>query len=264
VSPTKEDERRIRLAGHSLRCVLSGRGEPVFVCLHGLVDTLAIWDALAGPLAERGRVVRVDQRAHGESDTPPGPYAREDLAGDVAGVLGALAIDRAILVGHSMGGVVAMTTALLHPERVAGLVLLGTASQCSERVAAWYERIARAGEEEGLEGLARTIYGPSARRRIRGDSQGIAHVTRTLESLFDDPLTPKLAALACPVLLLVGEKDPMGPKASQIIHDALPAGRARLEVIAGRGHWLHVEAAPEVVRAFDRWRTGLRDGGGIG
>lgn len=257
MSPEPKTERRIDVGGHALRCTLAGRGEPVFLCLHGLVDTLSIWDRLAGPLAERGRVVRVDQRGHGESDAPPGPYAREDLAHDAASLLRALAIDRAILVGHSMGGIVAMTAALAHPERVAGLVLLGTASRCSAAVAHWYEQIALAGEQEGLEGLARIICGASSASRVSGDAQGIAHVTRMLRSLHTDPLTPQLGRLACPALVLVGEKDPMGPRASEIIRDALPAGLARLEILPGRGHWLHVEAPGEVLRAIDAWRGEL-------
>jgi pimeloyl-ACP methyl ester carboxylesterase len=81
-----------------------------------------------------------------------------------------------------------------------------------------------------------------------------AQVTRTLASLYDDPLTPRLAALACPALLLVGDRDPMGPRASEIILRALPPGRGRLEVLPGRGHWLHVEAPDEVLAALDRWR----------
>ena len=86
-----------------------------------------------------------------------------------------------------------------------------------------------------------------------GDAQGIAHVTRALGSLYTDPLTPKLGALACPALLLVGEKDPMGQRASEILRDAMPEGRAVLEVVPGRGHWLHVEAPDTVVGAIDRW-----------
>jgi 3-oxoadipate enol-lactonase len=88
---------------------------------------------------------------------------------------------------------------------------------------------------------------------VRGDAQGISHVTRMLKSLFDDPLTPRLAELTCPVLLVVGEKDPMGPKASEIIHAALPAQRSELRTLPGRGHWLHVEAPVEVVAALDPW-----------
>ena len=246
---------RIDVGGHALRVDAGGAaGPPHFVCLHGLVDTLEIWDGLRAPLGERGRVVCVDQRGHGESDAPPGPYRREDLASDVVGVLDALGLARAVLVGHSMGGIVAMTTALAVPQRVSGLVLIGTASRCNERTAKWYERIAKAGEAAGTDGLARAIYGENAGKRVDGDAQGIAHVTRTLQSLFDDPLTPKLAELRCPTLLLVGEKDPMGPKASSIIAEQL--GDATLEVVPGCGHWVHVEQPAVVIAAYDRFARG--------
>lgn len=243
--------RMLELAHHRLRVDGSAGGPPTFLCLHGLVDRLEIWDRLAPALAERGRVIRIDQRGHGESTAPPGPYRRADLAADVAAVLDALDVERAILVGHSMGGIVSMATALDHPERVAGLVLIGTASQCTQKVAAWYEQIALAGERDGTAGLARIIYGEQSKRQITGDAQGIAHVTRTLKSLSDDPLTPKLGALACPALLLVGANDPMGPRASSIIADALP--NAELHTIPDCGHWVHVERPEAVLGPLDAW-----------
>ena len=250
-------EGRLALDGFSRRYAEAGGGEPVFLCLHGLADTLEVWDALAGPLAERGRLVRIDQRGHGESGAPPGPCTREDHARDAIAVLDALAIPRAIVIGHSVGGIVAMAAALVAPERVAGLVLIGTASRCNERTAAWYERIALAAEQDGGDGLMRVIYGASTGRRARGDAQAIAHVARMLTSLYDDPLTPKLAAISCPVLLLVGEKDLMGPKASQTIRDALPPGRAELVVAPGCGHWLQLDAPGAVIDALDRWRAAV-------
>jgi 3-oxoadipate enol-lactonase len=245
---------RVRVGDTELRVETSGSGSPNLLCLHGLVDTLEIWDRIAAPLAERCRLVRYDQRGHGESGAPAGPYTRADLAGDAIGVLDALEIDRAVLVGHSMGGIVSMATALAHPDRIAGLVLIGTASQCSEKVAGWYERIAVAGEKDGTAGLARSIYGEKTKKKIAGDGVGIAHVTRTLKSLFEDPLTPKLEQIKCPVLLLVGEKDPMGPKASEIIASKL--SDAQLEVVPGCGHWIHVDEPDVTLSAFDRWMAG--------
>ncbi len=144
-----------------------------------------------------------------------------------------------------------MTTALAYPDRIAGLVLIGTASQCNEKVAGWYERIALAGERDGAAGLARAIYGEKTRKVVSGDAQGIAHVTRTLKSLHEDPLTPKLAEIRCPALLVVGEQDPMGPKASAIIAERLPD--AHLEVVPDCGHWVHVESPDAVLKAFDSW-----------
>ena len=239
----------VDVGGHRLRLETAGNGSPTFLCLHGLVDRIEIWDRIAGPLSERGRVARIDQRGHGGSEAPPGPYRREDLAGDVSAVIRELGDPNTVLLGHSMGGIVSMTTALVHPEQVAGLVLIGTASQCNEKIAGWYERIALAGEKDGNEGLVRAIYGEKSDKVIEGDAQGIAEVTRTLKSLYDDPLTPKLAEIRCPVLLIVGDNDPMGPKASSIIASQLPS--ALLVTVPDCGHWVHVDEPDAVLAAID-------------
>ena len=131
--------------------------------------------------------------------------------------------------------------------------MIGTTSQCAEKVAGWYERIALAGERDGTAGLVRAIYGEKSKKKLVGDAQGISHVTRMLKSLFEDPLTPKLSELRCPALAIVGEKDPMGSRASEIVFDALPSGSAEFLSIPDRGHWLHAEAADEVLAALDRW-----------
>lgn len=248
-----KDARLISIDDHQINVVSGGEGDRHFTCLHGLVDTLDVWKRLAPALQRRGRVTRIDQRGHGASGAPRGPISRAQLAADVVGVLDAEGIGQTILVGHSMGGIVAMEAALAYPDRIAGLVLIGTTSECREKVANWYERIALAGEQDGLTGLGRAIYGENSTRQIFGDAQGIAQVTRMLKSLFDDPLTPKLRNIQCPALLTVGEEDPMGPKASEIVYDAMPDGRAELLRVPDKGHWLQLEAVEPVVTALDAW-----------
>ena len=189
-------------------------------------------------------------------DRRPGPYTRDDLAGDAIAVLDHLDVDRAILVGHSMGGIMAMSAALRHPDRVSALVLIGTTSQTNEKSAAWYEKIAEAGFAEGVAGLARTIYGPDANRAIRGDAVGISEVTRTLGQLYPDPLTPYLGGVACPALLIVGEHDPLGARATEICAEALPD--ATVEYIDDVGHWVHRQAPDRILSALDRWRLNER------
>ncbi|MCP4004363.1 MAG: alpha/beta hydrolase [bacterium] len=251
----ESETRKIDVGGHKLRLSVAGNGPPDFLCLHGLVDRIEIWKRLVGPLSERGRVACIDQRGHGESEAPPGPYRREDLASDVSATIRELGAEKVVLVGHSMGGIISMTTALSHPEQVAGLVLIGTASQCNEKTAGWYERIAQAGEKDGNAGLAQAIYRGRGNKVIEGDAQGIADVTRTLKSLYEDPLTPKLSAITCPVLLIVGDKDPMGPKASSIIAARFPD--AELVTVADCGHWVHVEEPEAVLDAIDRFLARL-------
>jgi pimeloyl-ACP methyl ester carboxylesterase len=248
--------RMLDVGGHRLRIALSGSHSPTFLCLHGLVDRLEIWDRMDAELSKRGRVACLDQRGHGESEAPPGPYRREDLARDVSAVIRELGDEKVILVGHSMGGIISMTTALEHPDQIAGLVLIGTASQCNEKTAGWYERIALAGEKDGNSGLARAIYGKESTKVIEGDAQGIADVTRTLKSLYEDPLTAKLPAITCPVLLVVGDKDPMGSKASSIIASQFPD--AELVTVSDCGHWVHVSEPEAVLDAIDRFLPRLQ------
>ena len=143
--------------------------------------------------------------------------------------------------------------ALLSFGFFAGLLLIGTTSECREKVAGWYERIAVAGETDGVAGLGRAIYGEKSKKQIAGDAQGIADVTRMLKSLHSDPLTPKLRDIRCPALMTVGENDPMGPRASEIVHAAMPAGQARLLRVPEKGHWLQLEAVEAVVPALDAW-----------
>jgi pimeloyl-ACP methyl ester carboxylesterase len=251
--PTRgESVRRVDAGGHALAVETLGAGSEAYLCLHGLADTRQVWRGLAPSLARRGRVVLADQRGHGDSDAPPGPYSLAALAADVAAVLDATGLPRATLVGHSMGGVVAMAAALAYPKRVEGLVLLGTTGQCSARVAQWYERIAQAGEREGLTGIRREIYGARSNREIRGDAHGMAAVTRCLATLHRDPLTPLLARLRCPALLVVGETDPMGSRPSELLRESIPD--SRLVVLPGLGHWTHVEAPARVAEEIARWR----------
>lgn len=102
-----------------------GSGPPV-VLLHGLGYGRWGWGPVVAPLAERFRVVLLDNRGIGESDVPPGPYTARELADDVVVVLDEAGIERAHVVGTSLGGMVAQELALGRPERVEKLVLACT------------------------------------------------------------------------------------------------------------------------------------------
>jgi 3-oxoadipate enol-lactonase len=101
-----------------------GRGVPL-VLLHGFPLDRTVWDEQLGALAG-ARVVRIDLRGCGESEPSDGPALMEVLAGDVAGVLDALGIERAAFAGHSIGGYVALAFFRMFSERVAGLALVAS------------------------------------------------------------------------------------------------------------------------------------------
>ena len=102
-----------------------GEGSPLLL-IHGLGYGRWGWQPVLEPLAERHRVLRFDNRGIGESDAPPGPYSARTMAEDAASVLDAAGVDRAHVVGTSLGGMVAQALASDFPERVDRLVLACT------------------------------------------------------------------------------------------------------------------------------------------
>ena len=107
-----------------------GDGEPL-VLIMGLGYGRWGWEPVVEPLAARYRVITFDNRGYGDSDTPPGPYTAAQLAGDTLAVLDAAGVDRAHVVGASLGGAVAQELALRHGGRVEKLVLMATMSGVS-------------------------------------------------------------------------------------------------------------------------------------
>jgi 3-oxoadipate enol-lactonase len=113
------------LEGVRLAYSVEGAGEPVLM-IQGLGYGRRGWGPMPGMLAQRFRVVTLDNRGFGESDVPPGPYTTAQLSEDALGVLDAAEIDSAHVVGISLGGMVAQELVLARPQRVRRLVLCST------------------------------------------------------------------------------------------------------------------------------------------
>ncbi|HEX4245433.1 MAG TPA: alpha/beta hydrolase, partial [Acidimicrobiales bacterium] len=115
--------------GGVIHAVELGQGPPI-VLVHGVTLSDAVWVRQFTALADRHRVIAVDQRGHGPSVAGDDGYTFDRLAEDLLDVLDGLAVRHAVLVGHSMGGMVSLSAALAGPDRmaehVAGLVLVGT------------------------------------------------------------------------------------------------------------------------------------------
>ncbi len=115
---------KIRANGIDIHYQRVGSG-PDMVMLHGLTGNLAVWHLRIVPLLRRNFCVTTfDLRGHGYSDMPPTGYTTDDLAADLEGLLDALEIERAFLVGHSYGADASLNFALRHPDRVSRLVAI--------------------------------------------------------------------------------------------------------------------------------------------
>lgn len=126
-----------------LGCHDSGGDGPVTVLLHGLCGHSGEWDAVVAALPGR-RLIAFDQRGNGASERRPADLSRAAHAADVVAVLDAFGVDRAVLVGQSMGGDTAMVAAADHPDRVSGLVLVEAGPHDpdpsgGDRIVAWLD-----------------------------------------------------------------------------------------------------------------------------
>jgi len=115
---------KINANGLNFHFQQAGSGPDVLL-IHGITGDLSIWflcEAM-GVFGRSFRVTAYDLRGHGYSDVPRAGYTSADQAGDVVAIMDALEIDRATLVGHSFGAVIAMHTAVLNPGRIDAVVL---------------------------------------------------------------------------------------------------------------------------------------------
>jgi pimeloyl-ACP methyl ester carboxylesterase len=131
------EPRSLRLPGThglTLHALEWSREGTLLLFLHGFSNDAHVWDWCAPVFAPHYRVVALDHRGHGDSDRDPeGRYDHETMARDVAAALESLGAARVVLVGHSLGGRVAMRFAGLFPEKVAGLVIVDSAPELDAR-----------------------------------------------------------------------------------------------------------------------------------
>src|SRR5436190_1748632 len=150
--------------------VIGPRDAPALLMIQGLGADRRGWVLQEAFLARHYRCIAFDNRGVGKSGKPPGPYDLEVMAGDAVAVLDAAGVDRAHVMGASMGGVIAQILAVRHPDRVDGLVLSCTACQHQE----WRRELladwARVAQEKGMGVLTnralRWLVGPRSRRRL--------------------------------------------------------------------------------------------------
>lgn len=239
----------------------AGAGEAVVLVHAGIADS-RMWDEHVEPLA-RYRVIRYDVRGFGQSTMPDGAFAHHE---DLNSLLNILGIERAVLVGASMGGGVVVSFALEHPNMVRGLVLVNATVPGQE----WSEAVERFGAEEAdalergdldaatdlnvrmwVDGPHRTPeqVDPVVRERVRTMQRHAFTLLNpnAIERQLDPPALSRAGELRCPVLMIVGSEDMEDIlDVAQRLAVGLP--HARLEHIAGAAHLPSMERPEEFRR----------------
>src|SRR5690349_3955745 len=119
-SPTSAD---VVVQGTKLHYYRAGCDKPPLVLAHGLTDDGLCWTPVAEVLADTHDVIMVDARGHGKSDAPEDGYTLTNLAADLAGVIRELALDKPVILGHSMGAITALTLAASYPDMPRAILL---------------------------------------------------------------------------------------------------------------------------------------------
>lgn len=240
---------------HEVRGPATG---PVLVFSNSLGTDFRIWNDVVAALGARYRVVLYDKRGHGLSEATPTPYTLDDHVGDLSALLDHLGVTQAVVVGLSVGGMIAQGLAARRPDLVTALILMDTAHKIGT-ADMWDARIDTV-TSKGIGAMSDAImerwFTPAYRSPDNPDFAGYtAMLTRTTvegyagtcAALRDADLTQSTAALKMPVLCIVGDQDGSTPPDLVRSTAALIAG-ARFEIIENAGHLPCIEQPAATAR----------------
>jgi 3-oxoadipate enol-lactonase len=234
-------------------------GAPVLVLSNSLGTDQGMWDEQLPSLAEHFRMLRYDQRGHGRSPAPPGPYTIAELGGDALGLLDRLGLERVSFCGVSIGGMTGMWLAINAPERVERLAVCCTSAHLPPRQN-WTDRAAtvraqgmEAVEEAQLERwftptlaeLYPEVVERTRRTLLETPPEGYASCCEAIGSC---DLRAELGSIRAPMLVLAARDDPATPpEHGRLIADAV--GGAQFVMLERARHLAAVERPEEFARA---------------
>ena len=232
-----------------------GSGGLPVVFVHSLAGNSTHWSKQLEHLRRTRRAVALDLRGHGRSEpAKDGDYTIAGMAGDLAAVADTLGLEKFVLVGHSMGGGVALAYAGAHPQRVAGLLLvdpIGDGKQIPPAEAKSYLAGFESNYDSTSQGYWTSIAGPDSaiRKRLLADLEATPReaVVQVLRDVMQFDPHPALARYNGPKLSIVTP------------HNDMPSSLHRLgkgfphRMVEGTGHWIQLDKPEEFNRILDEF-----------
>lgn len=281
------DSRFAEINGLTVHYKETGQGEPVFILLHGFGSSEFSWRDVREPLSREGRVIVYDRPAFGLTKRPmtgewtgTNPYSVQGNIELLDGLMDELGVEKAILVGNSAGGEVAVAYALEHPERVQGLVLVDPAvgSRQGGRIPAWILPLLKTPQMRSLGPLLiRSISGETGNKTIRMAWHDPSLIEQEVYTGYRKPLMvnnwdkalyefaiaenparydDRLTELAMPVLVVTGDDDRIVPPESTIqLAKEIPG--AQVKVLPECGHVPQEECPDQFMDAMREFIEGL-------
>ena len=248
---------KVNVNGVQLAYERRGKGSPL-VLLHGFPLDHHLWDEVVPLLEDTFDVILPDLRGFGESTTVDSPYSMDDYASDIAGLLDQLGVQKAAIVGHSMGGYAALAFARLYPERVSGLGLVSSQvlADAPERKEGRYKSAADV-SANGIESVVATMTPKftsderlqSYARESMEQQQPAAYVGALKAMAERADSTALLPSFSFPVVIVHGDTDALIPiDRAREVKEALP--QAHLVEISGAGHIPMLEAKEKTAEAL--------------
>jgi len=243
-----------------------GAGQAL-IFLHAFPLNQNMWNDQTTELGNQYRTITLDLRGFGGSDAPQGPYLMDQMAADVRGLMTALNIEQAVLVGLSMGGYISLAFLRNYPDAILAMVLADTRAGADTPEARGRRlKSAEKAETEGAAAIAAEVVPallgatslqsrPGVVERVRemvevNSPVGIAGAQRGMAERVDS--TTVVADIDFPVMVIVGAEDTLTPVAeAEKLRDRIPG--ARLAIIEQAGHLSNIEQPDEfntVLRQF--------------
>jgi 3-oxoadipate enol-lactonase len=258
---------KVKANGISINYRIDGPDRaPWLIFSNSLATSLAMWDEQAAALKDSFRVLRYDQRGHGESDAPAGRYAFDTLLDDALALIDALGVQKANFAGLSMGGATALGLAERHPERFERIIVADSPCQSTPQSSQqWEERITVA-QKQGIEALVE----PTVARWFPPETvaKNPPHLDKVRAMIRATPVNgfigcaaalavhdyaSAVATVKCPTLFIVGEKDGATPAAMAKLSDRLPG--SRFVALPGAGHISNMDRPAEFSGALREFLT---------